>query len=60
MTIFTIKGGKLEPIAIVKAGTTTSFADFMKASTTTADAPKAAEPAGAPAPAEAAKDAAKK
>jgi len=65
ITIFTIKGGKLEPIAIVKAETTIAFEDFMKASTTTADAPKAAEPAkpaepaGAPA-ADSQKDAAKK
>jgi branched-chain amino acid transport system substrate-binding protein len=31
MTIFTIRGGKLEPVAIVKSGTTTKFEDFMKA-----------------------------
>jgi len=31
MTIFTIKGGKLEPVAIVKSGTTTKFEEFMKA-----------------------------
>jgi len=44
MTIFTMKEGKLAPVAIVKAGTTTKFEEFMKA----------AEAAGA-----AAKDAAK-
>ena len=31
MTIFTMKAGKLEPVAIVKAGTTTKFEDYMKA-----------------------------
>jgi branched-chain amino acid transport system substrate-binding protein len=31
MTIFTMKGGKLEPIAIVKGGQTTDYAEFMKA-----------------------------
>ncbi len=30
MTIFTMKGGKIDPIAIIKGGKTTSFADFMK------------------------------
>src|SRR5256885_12732389 len=30
MTIFTMKGGKLEPIAVVKAGKSVTFADFMK------------------------------
>jgi branched-chain amino acid transport system substrate-binding protein len=30
MTVFTIKGGKLEPVAIVKSGTTTKFEEFMK------------------------------
>ena len=53
ITIFTIKGGKLEPVAIVKGATTTKFEDFMKAAAATADAakeaPKPAEPAGAPA-----------
>ena len=32
MTIFTMKGGKLEPIAVVKAGKSMTFADFMKGS----------------------------
>ncbi len=31
MTIFTIRGGKLEPVAIVKSGKTISFEEFMKA-----------------------------
>ena len=31
MTIFTMKGGKLEPIAIIKGGQTTDYAEFMKA-----------------------------
>jgi branched-chain amino acid transport system substrate-binding protein len=31
MTIFTMQGGKLEPIAIVKGGQTTDYAEFMKA-----------------------------
>jgi len=30
MTIFTMKGGKLDPIAVVKAGKSVTFADFMK------------------------------
>ena len=30
MTIFTMKGGKLEPIAVVKSGKSMTFADFMK------------------------------
>ena len=30
MTIFTMKGGKLEPIAIVKGGKTMSYDDFMR------------------------------
>ena len=32
MTIFTMKAGKLEPIAVVKAGKSMTFADFMKGS----------------------------
>jgi len=57
MTIFTMKDGKLEPVAIVKAGTSMAFAEFMqKAGGATAAAPAA----GAPAPAaDAAKDAPK-
>ena len=30
MTIFTMKAGKIEPLAIIKAGKTTSYADFLK------------------------------
>jgi len=42
MTIFTMKGGKIEPIAIIKGGKTTKFEDFIKAA-------EAAAPAAAPA-----------
>jgi len=54
VTIFTMKGGKLEPVAIVQGGKSIAFADFMKAS---APAPAAAAPSAtaAPAPAEAPK-----
>ena len=31
ITIFAMKGGKIEPIAVVKGGKTQSYADFMKA-----------------------------
>jgi branched-chain amino acid transport system substrate-binding protein len=53
MTIFTMKGGKIEPIAIIKSGRTTKFEDFLKASeppapaAAPADAAKAGEPAKA-------------
>jgi branched-chain amino acid transport system substrate-binding protein len=30
MTIFTMKGGKIEPIAIIKGGKTTPYAEFIK------------------------------
>jgi branched-chain amino acid transport system substrate-binding protein len=30
ITIFTMKGGKIEPIAVVKAGKTLAYADFLK------------------------------
>ena len=30
MTIFTMKGGKLDPIAVVKSGKTIAYADFIK------------------------------
>ncbi|MDH4180881.1 MAG: branched-chain amino acid ABC transporter substrate-binding protein [Betaproteobacteria bacterium] len=46
VTIFTMKGGKLEPVAIVQGGKSISFADFMKAA---APAPAAAPAAAAPA-----------
>jgi len=42
MTIFTMKGGKLEPVAIVKSGTTTKFDEFMKAAAAAGDAAKEA------------------
>ncbi|HEX6794600.1 MAG TPA: branched-chain amino acid ABC transporter substrate-binding protein [Casimicrobiaceae bacterium] len=32
ITIFTMKGGKLDPVAVVKGGKSIPFADFMKAS----------------------------
>ncbi len=42
-----MKGGKLEPVAVVQGGKSMAFADFMKASMPAA----AAAPAAAPAPA---------
>ena len=57
MTIFTMKGGKLEPIAVVKGDKTMTYDEFVKTSAA-APAPAAAAPA-APAPAEK-KDEAKK
>jgi len=56
MTIFTMKDGKLAPIAVVKGGKTSSYEDFVKAS---APAPAAAAPAPAAPAAEPAKDAPK-
>jgi len=58
MTIFTMKDGKLAPIAIIKGGQTVSYEDFVKASAP-APAPAAAPAAEAP-KAEASKEAAKK
>jgi branched-chain amino acid transport system substrate-binding protein len=56
MTIFTMKDGKLAPVAVIKGGKTTSYEEFVKGSQ---PAPAAAAPA-APAPAaEPAKDAPK-
>jgi branched-chain amino acid transport system substrate-binding protein len=51
MTIFTMKSGKLEPIAVVKSGKSMTFADFMKgaAGGAMASATPAAAPAAAPA-----------
>ncbi|HEY7239107.1 MAG TPA: branched-chain amino acid ABC transporter substrate-binding protein [Burkholderiales bacterium] len=43
MTIFTIKGGKLEPIAIVKGGKTMTYDDFMRSAGGAAPAAPAAE-----------------
>ena len=45
MTIFTMKSGKIEPIAIIKSGKTIKFEDFLKA----AEPPAAPAPAAAPA-----------
>src|SRR5689334_23546521 len=60
ITIFTMKDGKLAPIAIIKGGQTVSYDDFVKA---LAAAPTVAAPAAAPAApapaAEPAKDAPK-
>ena len=58
MTIFTMKGGKLEPIAIIKGGKTIDYGEFMKAAAAP-DAPAAPAAESKPA-AEPAKDAAKK
>jgi len=33
MTIFTLKGGKIEPLAIIKGGQSIAFEDFMKGAT---------------------------
>jgi branched-chain amino acid transport system substrate-binding protein len=48
ITIFTLKGGKVEPIAVVQAGKSMSFEDFIKAATVTA-APASSAPMAAPA-----------
>jgi branched-chain amino acid transport system substrate-binding protein len=58
ITIFTMKAGKLEPIAVVKGGKSIGFADFMKP-VSTAAAPAAA-PAMAPMKDDMKKDAMKK
>jgi branched-chain amino acid transport system substrate-binding protein len=55
MTIFTMKDGKLAPIAIIKGGKTISYDEFVKAAAAAAPAPAPATPA-----AEAKKDEAKK
>ncbi|CAG0963434.1 Leucine-, isoleucine-, valine-, threonine-, and alanine-binding protein [Burkholderiales bacterium] len=46
VTIFTLKGGKIEPIAVVQGGKSLGFEEFLKAS---APAPMAGAPAAAPA-----------
>ncbi|MCX7177906.1 MAG: branched-chain amino acid ABC transporter substrate-binding protein [Proteobacteria bacterium] len=48
MTIFTMTGGKITPLAIVKSGKTVKFEDFVNAAAAAAPAP-AATPAPAPA-----------
>ncbi|MSQ50003.1 MAG: branched-chain amino acid ABC transporter substrate-binding protein [Betaproteobacteria bacterium] len=45
MTIFTMKDGKLAPIAIIKSGKTTDYAEFMKMAAPVAAPAPAAEPA---------------
>ena len=50
MTIFTMKGGKLAPIAIIKGGQTIAYEDFAKAAAAPA-APAVAPAAPTPAPA---------
>src|SRR5512141_2812856 len=64
ITIFTMKDGKLDPIAVVKGGKSMKFDEFMKgagasAAPAAASAPTAAAPAAAPA-GEMKKDVAKK
>jgi branched-chain amino acid transport system substrate-binding protein len=53
MTIFSMKAGKLEPLAIIKSGKTIKYEDFVKAATAPppAAAPAPAAPAAPPAPA---------
>ena len=48
MTIFTMKDGKLMPIAIVKGGQTIAYDDFVKASAPAAPAAEPAKPAADP------------
>jgi branched-chain amino acid transport system substrate-binding protein len=73
ITIFTMKGGKIEPLAVVKGGKTVAYEEFLKAAggaggqaaapaAPAAEAKPAAEgkPAEAKPAAEPAKDAAKK
>jgi branched-chain amino acid transport system substrate-binding protein len=53
MTIFTMKGGKITPVAVIKGGKTVPIADFiasMSAAPAAAPAPAAAAPAPAAAP----------
>jgi branched-chain amino acid transport system substrate-binding protein len=55
MTIFTMKGGKLEPIAVVKGDKTMSYEEFVKnaaAAAPASAAPAAAAPAASAPPAE--------
>ncbi|MBS0320318.1 MAG: branched-chain amino acid ABC transporter substrate-binding protein [Proteobacteria bacterium] len=60
ITIFTLKDGKVTPIAVVKGGKSESFADFMKAAAAPAPAAPAMTAAPAPAPAMAPAEAPKK
>ena len=59
ITIFTMKGGKLEPVAIVKGGKSIAFADFMKGGSPAPMAAAPAAPAKPAAPAAPMKDAPK-
>src|SRR3990172_3482315 len=45
MTIFTMKGGKIEPIAIIKGGKTIKFEDYLKAAEAASAAAEPAKPA---------------
>jgi branched-chain amino acid transport system substrate-binding protein len=49
ITIFTLKDGKVVPVAVVKNGKSQSFEDFVKANAATETAAPAAAPAMAPA-----------
>jgi len=53
MTIFIMKGGKIEPVAIIKGGKTVKFEDFLKAAAPAAPAAAPAEAAKAGEPAKA-------
>ncbi len=47
MTIFTMKAGKLEPLAIIKSGKTIKYEDFVKGGAAAAASPAAPAPAAA-------------
>jgi branched-chain amino acid transport system substrate-binding protein len=49
ITIFTLKNGKVEPIAVVQGGKSMAYEDFLKASQPAAMAPASTAPAAAPA-----------
>jgi branched-chain amino acid transport system substrate-binding protein len=53
MTIFTMKGGKIEPTAIIKGGKTIKFEDFLKAAEPAASAAAPADTTKAGGPAKA-------
>jgi branched-chain amino acid transport system substrate-binding protein len=50
VTIFTMKAGKLEPVAVVQGGKSIAFAEFMKPAAAPAAAPAPAPAPAAPAP----------
>jgi len=60
MTIFTMKAGKLVPLAIIKSGKTIKYDDFVSAAAASAAAPAPAPATSAAAPAPAATDPVKK